>query len=75
MATTIPQTRPMPQVAFRADAELVARLDRLVQHLQDHPDFAGLDLNRSAIVKMLVRRALGEAETQYGVTKRKGRKR
>lgn len=74
MATTIQQTRPMPQVAFRADVELVERIDRLVQHLEDHPDFEGLDLNRSAIVKMLVRRALDASEEQYGL-KRKRRKR
>jgi hypothetical protein len=74
MTTTIQQTRVMPQVAFRVDAELIERLDRLVQHLEDHPDFAGLDLNRSAIVKMLVRRALDATEEQYGVKKRSKKK-
>jgi len=74
MAHAIQQTRPMPQVAFRADAELVARLDRLVDHLQDHPDFDGLDLNRSDILKMLVRRGLDAAEAQYGVKPTRKRK-
>ena len=74
MTTTIPQTRVMPQVAFRADTELIERLDRLVQQLEDHPDFAGLDLNRSAIVKMLVRRALDTTEEQYGIKKKSKKK-
>jgi hypothetical protein len=74
MTTTIQQTRVMPQVAFRADAELIERLDRLVQYLEDHADFAGLDLNRSAIVKMLVRRALDTTEEQYGIKKKSKKK-
>ena len=54
------------QVAFRAEPELLDRLDRLVESMKRHPDYEGLDINRSVAVRVLVFRGLSALELKLG---------
>jgi hypothetical protein len=57
----------LKQAAFRADDALLARLDRAVEVLQASPDFAGVDVKRSTVIRALVLRGLASLEIRHGI--------
>jgi hypothetical protein len=55
----------MPQLTFRVDEELAERVDRVVEAMKKHPNYKGLDLNRTNVIKLMIDRALLTLEPEY----------
>jgi hypothetical protein len=61
-----PEKRPKTErLGFRADPELAARVNDLIEAMQRSARMKGLDVNMTVALKMLVRRALPLAELEY----------
>jgi hypothetical protein len=54
----------MPQWGLRLNDELARRIDVLAKAMRKHPNYAGLDLSRTDVIKLLVVRALPEIEDE-----------
>lgn len=57
--------RPMPQLTFRVDDELAERVEQVTKEMQKHPSFAGLDITRTNVLKLLITRGLAITEPEY----------
>lgn len=55
----------MPQLTFRVDDELAERVERVTKEMQKHPSFAGLDITRTNVLKLLITRGLAITEPEY----------
>jgi len=55
----------MPQLTFRVDDELAERVERVTEKMQKHPSFAGLDITRTNVLKLLITRGLAITEPEY----------
>ena len=62
-------------ISFRADAETIERVNRLMAHLEKHPDLRNFDVGKAALLKMVFRDGLDAAEKRYGLQGKKGGKR
>jgi hypothetical protein len=57
----------LKQAAFRVDDELMARIDRMLEVIQRSPDYAGMEVTRSTVIRAMVMRGLASFELRYGV--------
>ena len=69
----------MPQLTFRVDDELAERVERVTKEMQAHPSFAGLDITRTNVLKLLITRGLAITEPEHfgtiaGMTREESRK-
>ena len=55
----------MPQLTFRVDARLAERVERVTKKMQELPGFAGLDINRTNVLKLLITRGLSVTEPEH----------
>jgi hypothetical protein len=55
----------MPQLTFRVDEALAERVDRVVEAMRRHPNYKGLDLSRTNVIKLMIDRALLTLEPEY----------